>query len=225
MDTVCALMASGGYAFTSSGTVHVTDTTHPITRGVGDFNIITDGESGNAGLWAGAVSLGNYSSQPTWSSIAYKYLGSGRSVYLGPIYFATFSAYNNSGYYTGPNSRLLLKQAIEWAASGSVSGTEVLPPLNHLPTVFALAQARPNPVSGTTEIRYQLPTASPVQIRVYNVAGQVVKTLVDAKQEVGYKSVTWDGRNDHGVPVGSGVYLYRIEAGSFTATGKMVVVR
>jgi hypothetical protein len=225
MDTACALMATTDYNFTSIGTVHVTDTTHPITRGVGDFSIITDGESSNSGLWAGAVSLGNYSSQPTWSSIAYKYLGSGRSVYLGPIYFATFAGYNNSGYYTGPNSRLLLKQAIEWAAMGSVSGTEILPPLPNQPRSFALAPARPNPLRGTTEINYQLPAASQVRIMVFNVAGQAVKTLVNGKEEAGYKSVSWNGRNDRGVRVGAGVYLYRMEAGSFTATRKMVVVR
>jgi hypothetical protein len=225
MDTVCALMASGGYAFTSSGMVHVTDTTHPITRGVGDFSIITDGESGYAGLWTGAVSLGNYSAQPTWSSIAYKYLGTGRSVYLGPIYFADFQSYNNLGYFTGANSRLLLKQAIEWAAMGSVSGAEVLPPIGTMPRIFALASARPNPLRGTTEICYQLPTSGPVRITVFNVAGQVVKTLVNGKEDAGYKSVTWNGRNDRGTQVGAGVYLYRMEAGSFTATQKMVVVR
>ncbi len=116
--------------------------------------------------------------------------------------------------------------AMCWAAGiCNEVGVEVQPPLGNQPRVFALAPARPNPVSGTTEIRYQLPTEGPVHIRVYNVAGQVVKTLVDSKQEVGYKSVTWDGRNDRGERVGSGVYLYRMEAGSFTGTRKMVVVR
>jgi hypothetical protein len=225
MDTVCALMCATNYSFLTTGTVHVTDTTHPITRGVGDFNVYGHGESANSGLWAGAVSLGNYSAQPTWSSIAYKYLGTGRSVYLGPIYFADFQSYNNEPYYTDPNARLLLKQAIEWAAMGSVSGTEILPPLTNQPRSFALAPARPNPLRGTTEINYQLPTASQVRITVFNVAGQAVKTLVNGKEEAGYKSVTWNGRNDRGVRVGAGVYLYRMEAGSFAATKKLVVVR
>jgi flagellar hook assembly protein FlgD len=57
------------------------------------------------------------------------------------------------------------------------------------------------------------------------VAGQMVRTLVDAKEDAGYKSVTWDGRNDRGSHVGPGVYLYRMKAGSFTTTKKMVVVR
>jgi hypothetical protein len=225
MDTACAVMAAGDYSFLTTGTVHVTDTTHPITRGVGDFNVYGHGESANSGLWPGAVSLGTYSAQPTWPAIAYKFLGTGRSVYLGPIYFAHFGSYNNEPYYTDPNSRLLLKQAIEWAAMGSVSGTEILPPLTNQPRSFALAPARPNPLRGTTEIRYQMPTSGPVRITVFNVAGQAVRTLVDAKEDAGYKSVTWNGRNDRGMRVGAGVYLYRMEAGSFTATQKMVVVR
>jgi hypothetical protein len=120
----------------------------------------------------------------------------------------------------------MMLNAMCWAAGlCNQSGVEVLPPIGNMPRIFALASARPNPLRGTTEIRYQLPTSGPVRITVFNVAGQAVRTLVDAKEDAGYKSVTWNGRNDRGVRVGAGVYLYRMEAGSFTATKKMVVVR
>jgi hypothetical protein len=125
----------------------------------------------------------------------------------------------------GHGARMMLN-AMCWAAGlCNESGVEVLPPIGNMPNIFALAPARPNPLRGTTEIRYQLPTSGQVRITVFNVAGQAVRTLVDAKEEAGYKSVTWNGRNDRGVRVGAGVYLYRMEAGSFTATKKMVVVR
>lgn len=105
------------------------------------------------------------------------------------------------------------------------TGAEAPPPQEGVLGIFSLAPARPNPARGTTEIRYLLPTSALVKIRVYNVAGQVVRTLVDSKKDAGCKSVTWDGRNDGGSWVGPGVYLYRMEAGSFTATKKMVVIR
>ena len=130
------------------------------------------------------------------------------------------------GSWSGDNTRLMLNSMC-WAAGlcNENTGVEVMTALGNLPGVFALAPARPNPVLGTTEIRYQLPSSALVHIQVYNVAGQLVKTLVEGKQNAGYKSVTWNGRNDQGARVGSGVYLYRMEAGSFTATRKMVVVR
>jgi flagellar hook assembly protein FlgD len=78
---------------------------------------------------------------------------------------------------------------------------------------------------GTTEIHYQLPSEALVKIHVFNVAGQMVRTLVNGKENAGYKSVAWDGRSESGARVASGVYFYRLEAGSFAATKKMVVIR
>ena len=85
----------------------------------------------------------------------------------------------------------------------------------------------PNPFNPTTTIRYYITQRVHVSLRIYNVAGQLVRTLVDEAQSPRTEgfTVVWDGRNDHGGPVSSGVYLYRLVAGGFDATKKMVVLR
>jgi hypothetical protein len=97
---------------------------------------------------------------------------------------------------------------------------------NSLPREFALEQNFPNPFNPSTVIRYDLPVRQDeilsykVSLRVYNMLGQLVATLVDEEQSAGYKSVTFDAGN-----LGSGMYMYKITAGSFSQSRKMVVVR
>ncbi len=118
MDSVCAVKAiSNGYGYVTSGTVHITNNSHPITTGVSDFNVQSFGEYANNDTWPGATRLGNYSGATGYSSIACRAVGSGKAVYLGPIYFGTFGSYGDRAYYSDANARLLLKQAIEWAGT------------------------------------------------------------------------------------------------------------
>lgn len=93
------------------------------------------------------------------------------------------------------------------------------------PTVFAVEQNYPNPFNPMTTIRYALPKTDDVEIRVYNITGQQVKTLVDKPHEAGYYSVVWDGRNDLGSQVSSGTYFYVIKAGKNEAMRKMVLLK
>ena len=97
--------------------------------------------------------------------------------------------------------------------------------IGKVPTVYALAQNYPNPFNPMTQISYQLPGSSKVQLAIYNVFGQKVRTLVDGEQPAGFYSVRWDGLNDAGVPVSSGVYLYRIQTQDFTETKKMLFMK
>ncbi|MBN1351107.1 lamin tail domain-containing protein [candidate division KSB1 bacterium] len=94
-----------------------------------------------------------------------------------------------------------------------------------LPTVFALHQNYPNPFNPTTIIRYDLPKACDVKIVIYNALGQQVKTLINVRQEAGYKQLRWDGRNDQGILISSGSYFYLIKAGDFQETKKMMFVK
>ncbi|OQY27121.1 MAG: hypothetical protein B6244_11600 [Candidatus Cloacimonetes bacterium 4572_55] len=94
-----------------------------------------------------------------------------------------------------------------------------------IPLEFAVDQNYPNPFNPITTIRYALPRASDVDIRVYNIAGQEVKILVDTRHEAGYYSVIWDGRNARESQVGSGTYFYVVKAGTDEVMRKMVLLK
>jgi subtilisin family serine protease len=91
--------------------------------------------------------------------------------------------------------------------------------------VFALDQNRPNPFRGQTAIKYQLPSQSPVRLNIYNISGQLVRTLVNAKQLPGHYNIIWNGRDNSGRPVSAGVYFYRLNAGDASLTRKMVLLK
>jgi hypothetical protein len=94
-----------------------------------------------------------------------------------------------------------------------------------LPRRLALGQNSPNPFNPVTVIHYQLPSHAHVRIEVFNIAGRRVRTLVNGEEDAGYRSVVWDGTDDGGARVASGVYLYRMEAGDFTAKKMMVLLK
>jgi len=99
------------------------------------------------------------------------------------------------------------------ALSGLYSGPEV-------PDVFALNQNYPNPFNPSTEISFDLPVASHVELTIYNVLGQKVETLVDREMEARSHTVTWNAD-----PYSTGVYFYRITAKDFTETKKMLMLK
>ena len=90
---------------------------------------------------------------------------------------------------------------------------------------FALGPNYPNPFNPTTTIQYALPQAVAVQLTVHNALGQVVRTLVAEHQSAGHYAVNYDGRDDHGQPLSSGLYFYRLQAGSISRVEKMVLLR
>ena len=94
-----------------------------------------------------------------------------------------------------------------------------------LPTVFALSQNNPNPFTNATTICYQLPFESDVSLRIYSFTGQLVRILVNERKEVGYYNVTWDGRDENGKEVTSGIYFYKIKTEDYVATRKMILLR
>jgi len=94
-----------------------------------------------------------------------------------------------------------------------------------LPNKFALHQNYPNPFNPTTTIRYDLKNNTEVSLEIFNLLGQKIRTLVSGLQEAGYREIGWDGRNDSGIGVASGIYIYRIDAGDFIQTRKMVLMK
>jgi hypothetical protein len=94
-----------------------------------------------------------------------------------------------------------------------------------LPQEFALLQNYPNPFNPSTTIRYSLPNRSQVMLKIYDILGREVKTLVDELQEPGNRFVVWNSTNSHGQTVGSGVYLYQLHAGSYSSVKKMLLLK
>ncbi len=94
-----------------------------------------------------------------------------------------------------------------------------------LPARFALHQNYPNPFNPETRIVYELPRSAHVTVRVYNAIGQVIRTLVDARQRAGSHAVMWNGQNEFGQPVAAGIYFYELQAGDFHQIKKMVLMR
>jgi Tol biopolymer transport system component len=93
------------------------------------------------------------------------------------------------------------------------------------PQTFALFQNYPNPFNPRTNIEYVLPKDTYVKLTLYNILGQKVKTLVDEYQSAGYKTVWWDGKDDKGNEVASGIYFYRLDAGGVTQVKKMLLLK
>jgi hypothetical protein len=90
---------------------------------------------------------------------------------------------------------------------------------------FVLYQNYPNPFNPSTTIRFQLSKSTKVILKIYNILGQQVRSLINEAQSAGEQTVIWDGRNEAGLPVNSGTYLFRLQAGNIYKTGKMVLVR
>ena len=84
-----------------------------------------------------------------------------------------------------------------------------------LPGTYTLSQNYPNPFNPTTDIRYQIAdgrSSIHTTLKIYNLLGQEVRTLVDGEREAGYYTVTWNGKDYHGQDVSSGVYFYRLKS-------------
>ena len=88
-----------------------------------------------------------------------------------------------------------------------------------------LSQNLPNPVKGKTQIFYNLPDERQVSIKIYNISGQLVKTLVSSVQKAGIHNVGWDARDDRGLAVANGTYVYRLNAGDLSATKKLIILK
>ena len=97
--------------------------------------------------------------------------------------------------------------------------------LQVIPTEFALHQNFPNPFNPTTEIQFDLPEESAVSLDIYNLMGQNIRTLSSGTYSPGFHSIVWDGTNDYGEQVATGMYFYSIQTNSSQATKKMLFLK
>ena len=98
-----------------------------------------------------------------------------------------------------------------------------------IPTAFKLEQNHPNPFNPSTTISYNIEQSGYVNLKVYDVMGRLVRTLVDnqyvsAGYETGY-SVVWNGLDDHGQKASAGLYIYRLQSGAMSMTNKMILLK
>jgi len=93
------------------------------------------------------------------------------------------------------------------------------------PSKYQLQQNYPNPFNPETAIRFQLPEAGDIELTIYNLRGQKIRTLLNAKKETGLHSVSWNSKDDAGNVVASGVYIYLMKAGEFVDAKKLTLLR
>ena len=107
----------------------------------------------------------------------------------------------------------------------NVVATSIQDNSSNVPTGFALEQNYPNPFNPTTTIQFEVPKMSHVSIKIYDVLGHKVKTLVNGKYQPGSHSEVWDGKDDKGLSMVSGAYLVRMQAGGFVRVKKMLLLK
>ena len=93
------------------------------------------------------------------------------------------------------------------------------------PNKYHLAQNYPNPFNPVTTIEYQLPIDTQVTLRIFNIAGELVKILIEEKQSAGYHKIQWNGKDENGNSVAGGLYLLSLESDGFSQSNKMVLIR
>jgi hypothetical protein len=127
--------------------------------------------------------------------------------------YCVVCAVDSNGYASGYSVKVM-SEPNTGTAAGEVARYE-----------YRLDQNVPNPFNPTTAISYSLADRARVTIQIYDVGGRLVRTLVDEENPAGSYKVTWDGANNAGQMVSSGIYFYRLEAGAFVRTRKMVLLK
>ncbi len=138
------------------------------------------------------------------------------------IYKSFFMTFDLSQFTSEADRKMLIQDAVDWFGIS----TGIDEPGDEVSDVrSSLSQNRPNPFNPTTTIAYNIAQPGDVLLEIYNVAGQRMRTLVDERRSSGPHEVMWDGRNDHGESVGSGIYFYRIMSDEFTSMKKMILLK
>ncbi len=115
-----------------------------------------------------------------------------------------------------------------WTTSGDkleIKGLTAKTTSGTIPTSFGLHQNYPNPFNPSTTINFDMPVTGQVKIEIFNLLGQLIATPFDEVAPAGQQSVIWDGQNDNGETVSSGIYFYRLTADNFTDTKKMTLLK
>lgn len=123
------------------------------------------------------------------------------------------------------NVKTAQKQGFAWTATGGFDGSGGITEAPSPSAMFSLDKVLPNPTTGRTGIRYGLPEPAAVYLSVFSVAGTLVRSIMAGTQGPGLYTAVWDGKDSRGRKVSPGVYLLRLEAGTFVTARKLVVQR
>jgi len=152
-------------------------------------------------------------------------LGDGGPQSLVP-FFDTVPAGATTVTVTSPGQQADINFALPALDLGEIiSDVEELSVDGSKPESFQLFQNYPNPFNPTTAITFSVPRTGELQISIYNILGQRIKTLFEGQKETGVHTVQWNGLDDRGVQVSAGFYLMRMESGSQTLSRKMLLVK
>ncbi len=215
-------LVPGLYKFTSGASITGSDVT--LTGSATDVWIFQIAAALNVGSGIKVILAGGAKAANIFWQV-------GTSATLGTtsVFKGTIMADQSISLGTGASleGRALASNAAVTLASNAVNRPLVTAVENGglAPQEFALFQNYPNPFNPSTEIRFSLARASDVRLEIYDIMGRVVATVIQEPMTAGYHKVTWEGKDNAGQRVTSGVYFYRITAGEFVATKKMVVVK
>lgn len=112
-----------------------------------------------------------------------------------------------------------------WTGNDILEANDTLSNKGTLPTSYTLSRNYPNPFNPATEISFSLPERTQVSLNIYNILGEKVKTLVNETRDAGTYNVRWDGRDEAGSSVASGIYFYRLQTNHFVETKKMILMK
>lgn len=181
------------------------------------------------GLTLGGVRQGVRMSSPQWQMSVYAVDGSTINVVIirsgvqalpaGEGVIATVSVSGTSGIVN--LDRVVVADPSAQGIPVTVAGLE----WNATDDAVALGQNYPNPFNPATTIPYTIDRTNPVRLMIYDIAGREVKRVVDGMKSAGSYSAVWDGTDERGLQVPSGVYLARVEAGTTVKTKKMILAR
>jgi hypothetical protein len=125
----------------------------------------------------------------------------------------------------GARPQIMLTEGVIRDIENQTLSASLNSPITSIPHEYSLAQNYPNPFNPTTTISFTIPNAGKVKIEVFNVLGQRVAVLLDDYREAGSYAIDWKSQDDAGRSVASGVYLYRLTAGEYTSTRKMMLMK
>ena len=229
-------------------TVPIILTSENATISYRDIAIVETGDEGvpfgEFGFWDYVIVEGSNDNGATWRPFADGYDASFDPAWLtaydnsdggGPFLFRSHTFNMLGPFLSGDiviiRFRLNIDEAVTgwgWVIDNLMiqPGQFAVDPDDQLPMVFSLAQNYPNPFNPTTKISYALPKTTAVKLQIFNLLGQRVRVLIENnRQPAGTYTIEWDGKDDLGRAVSSGMYYYRIEAGEFVKSHKMIMLK